>query len=160
QRTALAGVAIEIGKLLAVLALQQHGLAALRRSLREAAKPLVDIGEPVAFLGEFALVDHIEAELALPLHDGRYLCMQPLLIVGRGTVETRGIRQAADMGGQDLVRAAPHGMPPDFAASSSTPHSRCPLKAIGTLGMHCGLLPNRAAADLTRSARWATHAHG
>jgi hypothetical protein len=155
QRAALAGVAIEVGEFLAVLALQQHRLAALRRPLGEATEPFVDIGEPVAFLGVFALVDDIEADLALPCHDGRDLRAQPLLIIWGVSVEPRGVRQASDMGGQNLVGAALH-----LDSSNVRQHQPLRIAIVHQSASHSGALPNLAAADLTRSARWATHADG
>ena len=100
QRPALGRVVVEVGELLAVLALQDQRLAACRRPRLEAAEAVVDIGEPVAALGVFALVDDIDADLALTRdHVGDHLAQRgvvfaarPIGAVGRGRLPTWVVR--------------------------------------------------------------------
>jgi hypothetical protein len=71
QRATLGRIAVELGEGLAVLALRDERLLAGGSGPRlEAAEARLDVGEPVAALRVFALVDEVQADLALPADHG------------------------------------------------------------------------------------------
>ena len=85
----------------------------------EAAQPLVHIGHE-ARLGVFAVIDHVDAELDLLVHDLFHRAGQPrracrfvnglALLLGLEHVEQVGrARQRAGVGGEDAVVAVLHG---------------------------------------------------
>ena len=84
----------------------------------EAAEPLVDVGDE-ARLGIFAVVDDVDAELDLLLHDLLHRARQPraraglvdrlALFLGREHVEKIGrAGQRAGVGGEDALGAVLH----------------------------------------------------
>ena len=84
QRAAFGSVAIERVELLAVAALRDQRLLAVSAARLEPGEAVVGERQPVAALGVLALVDEVEAELALPGHDARDRLAQ--LRIGRRRV--------------------------------------------------------------------------
>jgi len=86
------------------------------------AKAVVGVGEPVAALGVFALVDDIEAGVALHLDDvgDRRLSLSSKPAFRR--VEARMTGQAAHMRRQNLAAASLHGpFPNSFEVAKCAP---------------------------------------
>ena len=111
QRSALGCGAVEVREHLAVLPLQDDRLAACRWTRLEAAETIVDVREPVAALGVFAFVDHVDAGLALTRDDvGNHLA-QIGVVFAAWPIGAVWARQAADMGRENLFCSC-------FAASS------------------------------------------
>ncbi len=84
-----------------------------------ATEPLVDVADETR-LAVFAVVDHVDSQLSLPLHDvgdaGAKLHRGCRRIEGRWTValhkrqQIGRTRQAAGMGGENSVGAVFHGL--------------------------------------------------
>src|SRR3954454_21198158 len=109
QGPALGGGAVEIREHLAVLPLQDDRLAAGRRTRLETAETIVNVGKPVAALGGFAFIDHIDADVALTPDDVRNHPAQLGVIFAARPIGAIWARQAADMGRENLsARAALH----------------------------------------------------
>jgi GAF domain-containing protein len=106
QGSALGCGAVEVRENLAVLPLQDDRLAARRWTRLEAAETIVNVREPVAALCVFALIDHIDASLALTRNDvGNHLA-QIGVVFTAWPVGAVWARQAADMGRENLFSSA------------------------------------------------------
>ena len=108
QRAALVGIAVEVGELFAILALLDERLSLRLVDVGEAAEALEHVAQPVAALGIFAFVDDVDADLALPRDDGGHIVGEPGVVANRNALVEGEKRQAADMGGENFGRAAPH----------------------------------------------------
>jgi hypothetical protein len=72
QRLSFSRVSVEVRKLLAILASQQHRSGGRQCARFETAKPAVRERQPVAALGELALVDDVDANRALLIDNPAY----------------------------------------------------------------------------------------
>jgi hypothetical protein len=86
-----------------------------------AAEPLIDIADE-AWLAVFAVVDHVDAEIDLPLHDLAHGAAQPAGIVVSPEVRSAALqefekigrpRQAARMSREDAIGAVLHMFVPN-----------------------------------------------
>jgi hypothetical protein len=100
--SALGRVAVEVGELLAIAALREQRRRVVV-ALLEAVEALVRVAEPVAALRVLALVEEVDAQLALAAHDP----VDGRAEVVRGAVV--GQREAAGVRGEEPVGAAAHG---------------------------------------------------
>src|SRR5262245_31522499 len=125
QRAALGCVFVEVGEFLAVLAAFDQRLLVVRRDVREAAEPVLHIAQPVAAFGIFALVDDIDADVALAGDDRRHVFVKVRLVAGRYAAVKRPEWQAADMGCQDPGNASLHCARVYSAASTAL---SCPAR--------------------------------
>jgi hypothetical protein len=78
----------------------------LGRTGLETVEAGIDIGEPVAAFGIFALIDDIETDFTLPRDNISNVLAQRGVILAAVTIGAIRSRQTADMGGENLAAAA------------------------------------------------------
>src|SRR6185503_20581320 len=87
QRLTLGRVAVELGELLAVLALRHDPAAGRRRTLLEPTQTRVEERQPVSALRELPFVDDVDAARALLLDDPVDIPPQRLVVMDGAGVE-------------------------------------------------------------------------
>ncbi len=120
QCAALAGIFVEIGEVVAILALLDERLAFRRLDVGEAAESLLHVAQPVAAFGIFAFVDDVDADGALVRDDGGDIFGEMRFVSGRDPLVERQERKAADVSRQNLrtCYAALRSILPFFAYAS------------------------------------------
>ena len=101
KRLPLGRVPIELGEGLAILPLRHDRSAGRHRTLLESPQPVIHEREPVALLGQLALVDDVEASGALLRHHPRHGVVPGRRVVLDRRVEAGRAREAPHVGRQD-----------------------------------------------------------
>src|ERR1700676_978047 len=102
QRAAFAGVSVEVGEVLAILALLDQWLSRRRLDVGKAAEAILHVTQPVAAFGIFTLVDDIDAGVALARDDRGDVFGELRVVAGRNALVERKKRQTADVGREDF----------------------------------------------------------